>query len=237
MEEVRRKMEEVRQRHKRLHSYSQSNTEPASSKDPSRYLIAIGGVVAGLTIASLFWLASTTLADHMKFTAVATADVIQPGEFRKSTEAIAQLNKRVEVLGDTVGMLETKLARVMDITDAVSNGNEKHNPPPAQALLESDEHDSARDFNKVRASSDVHGRSETKEPFVATHTVNAKLNFRSAASLKSKPIAILKAGTEVQFLRELDRWDYVSTQSHGEGWVSSKYLSPIFPSEQRTSAN
>ena len=165
MEEVRRKMEEVRQRHKRLHPYSQSNTESAYSKDPSRYLVAIGGVVAGLAIAGLFWLASTTLADHTSFTASVTTDVIRPGEFRKSTEAITQLNKRVEVLGDTVGMLETKLARVMDITDAVSNGNEKHNPPPAQALLESDEPGPTRDFNKVRGSRDLHGYGQSQAQF------------------------------------------------------------------------
>jgi len=237
MEEVRRKMEEVRQRHKRLHPYSQSNTEPASSKDPSRYLIALGGVVAGLTIAGLFWLARTTLTDHMDFTAVTIADVIQPDRLRRSTGAIAQLNERVESLNHTVGTLEAKLTRVMVITDAISSDNENHAGSSPQSLSESDEHDSESDSSRVSVSRDVRGAPETSEPFVATHTVKAKLNLRPTTSLDSKPIAVLKVGTEVQYIRESDGWDYVMTQFHGKGWCSSKYLSPVLPREQRTSTN
>jgi hypothetical protein len=237
MEDVRRKMEEVKKKHMRQHAYSQGNTESASSRDNSPLLIALGGVVAGLTIAGLVWLARTTIADHIDFTAATTADIIQPGEFRKSTETIAELNERVEALNHTVGTLEAKLTRVMEITDAISSDNENHAGSSPQDLSESDEHDSENNSSRVSVSRTVRGVPETREPFVATHMVKAKLNLRPTTSLDSKPIAVLKAGTEVQYIRESDGWDYVMTQSNVKGWCSSEYLSPVLPREQRTSAN
>ena len=101
-------MEEVKLKHMRQYAYSQGNTESASSRDNSPFLIALGGVVAGLTIAGLIWLARVTLADHMNFTAVATTDVIQPDRLRKSTGAIAQLNERVEALNQTIPSIPWK---------------------------------------------------------------------------------------------------------------------------------
>jgi len=237
MEDVRRKIEEVKQKHMRQYAYSHGNIESASSRDNSRFLTALGGVVAGLAIAGLFWLARTSLTDHMDFTAVATPDVIQADKFRRSTGTIAQLNERIEALNHTVSSLEAKLTRVREITDAISRDNENRAGSSHQALSESDEHDFESDSGRVSMSRDVREVPETSEPFVATHTVKAKLNLRPTASLDSKPIAVLNVGTKVQYLRESDGWDYVMTQSHGKGWCSSEYLSHVLPGEQRTSAN
>ena len=230
-------MEEVKLKHMRQYAYSQGNTESASSRDISPFLVALGGVVAGLTIAGLIWLARITLADHMNFTAMATADVIQPDKFRNTAGTIAQLNERVEALNHTVSSLEAKLTRVMEITDAISSDNEKHAGSSHQVLSESDEHDSESDSSRVGMSRDIHGVPETREPFVVTHTIKTRVNLRPTTSLNSKPIAVLKVGTEVQYIRESDGWDYVMTQSHGKGWCSSEYLSPVLARKQRTSAN
>lgn len=237
MEDVRRRIEQVKQKHKLLHACSQYPAESTSPKNNSQYFIAIGGVVAGLTIAGLFWLARAIIVGHINFTASATADVIEPREFRKSTEAIAQLNGHVEALTHTVGALEAKLTRVMEITESISGGDEKTVHPSQGTSLASNNLDYAGISNNMSLSRDDHDMPDTREPFVPTHTVKTRLNLRPAASLNSKPITVLKVGEKVQLIHESNGWDFVNTQSDGEGWCSSEFLSPVLPAGQRTSAN
>ena len=71
--------------------------------------------------------------------------------------------------------------------------------------------------------------SKAVKAFIPTHTVRAKLNLRPSASLDTTPIAVLKVGSEVEYIREADGWYYVNTQLHGKGWCSSEYLSSLSP--------
>ena len=78
----------------------------------------------------------------------------------------------------------------------------------------------------LNASRVVHMTPETEKAFIPTHTVKAKLNIRSSSSLNATPIAVLEAGSEVEYISEADGWYYVNTQFRGKGWCSSDYLSP-----------
>ncbi len=83
--------------------------------------------------------------------------------------------------------------------------------------------------DEPNASRSAHLTSEAVKAFVPTHTVRAKLNLRPSASLDTTPIAVLKVGSEVEYIREADGWYYVNTQFHGKGWCSSEYLSSLSP--------
>jgi glucose/arabinose dehydrogenase len=70
-------------------------------------------------------------------------------------------------------------------------------------------------------------KPEAIKAFVPTHTVKTNLNLRPSPSLNTAPIAVLKAGSEVEYIKEDDDWYYVNTQLHGKGWCSSKYLTSL----------
>ena len=237
MERVRQKMEEVIQKQKRLQEQSHATTESRSANDKSQYILALGGVAAGLTIAVIVWLAKSILAtEHINMIAPETADVIHPGEIKKSSDVLAQLNERVELLTESISNMEAKLMRVMALNDSISNIEEKYASSSQQDKLESAEVNSAIDMYELDAPG-VHVASETEKPFVPTHTVNAKLNLRPSASLNSRPSAVLKAGTKVEYISQADGWYYVKTRYNGKGWCSSDYLSPLLPTQEMPSTN
>jgi hypothetical protein len=95
---------------------------------------------------------------------------------------------------------------------------------PAPQIVEPDEPKAATEPDALRSA---HITSEAVKVFVPTHTVRAKLNLRPSASLDTTPIAVLKVGSEVEYIREANGWYYVNTQSHGKGWCSSEYLSSL----------
>ena len=94
---------------------------------------------------------------------------------------------------------------------------------------EATEPDEPQAATEPNASRSAHMTSEAVKAFVPTHTVRAKLNLRPSASLDTTPIAVLKVGSEVEYIREADGWYYVNTQFHGKGWCSSEYLSSLSP--------
>jgi uncharacterized protein YgiM (DUF1202 family) len=73
----------------------------------------------------------------------------------------------------------------------------------------------------------MNAEAKTEVAFKPTHTVNAKLNLRPSPSLSSTPITVLNVGANVKYINKRDDWYFVYSESHGEGWCSSKYLSPI----------
>jgi uncharacterized protein YgiM (DUF1202 family) len=77
----------------------------------------------------------------------------------------------------------------------------------------------------------VQTATETGEAFFPSHTVKAKVNLRPSASLHTTPIAVLNVGTEVEYISKSDGWYYVNTLTHGKGWCSSEYLSPLSPTQ------
>ena len=96
----------------------------------------------------------------------------------------------------------------------------------APQIAEPDEPQAATEPNASRSAQMT---SEAVKAFIPTHTVRAKLNLRPSASLDTTPIAVLKVGSEVEYIREADGWYYVNTQLHGKGWCSSEYLSSLSP--------
>jgi hypothetical protein len=205
-------MEEVIQKQKRLQEQSQVTTESTSAKNKSQYIIALGGVAAGLTIAVIVWLAmSIVMTDHTSMSEADKSVTIHTGIIKKSSNNIAELNERVESLTESVSTLEVRLTKIMALTDSIAIvGTSRAAASPQQ----------------IPESADTNSALEGKV-FIPTHTVKARVNLRPSASLHTTPIAVLNVGTEIEYISKSDGWYYVNTQSHGKGWCSSDYLSPL----------
>jgi hypothetical protein len=237
MERVRQKMEEVIQKQKRLQEQSQATTKSISAKDKSQYILALGGVAAGLTIAVIVWLAmGIVMTDHITMSAADRDVAIHPGEIKKSSDNIAQLNERVESLTASVSTLEARLMRVMALTDSITDIEMKHAASSPQQIPESADANSASDMNESNASRAIQITTGTEKAFVPSHTVKARVNLRPSASVHTTPIAVLNVGTEVEYISNSDGWYYVNTRSHGKGWCSSDHLSPLLPTQRKFSA-
>jgi hypothetical protein len=85
------------------------------------------------------------------------------------------------------------------------------------------------DMNKSDTSRAAQITTETEKAFIPSHAVKARVNLRPSASLHTTPIAVLNVGTEVEYINKSDGWYFVNTRSHGKGWCSSEYLSPLLP--------
>jgi|GEM_PF-1169707 len=238
MERVRQKMEEVIQKQKRLQEQSQATTESRSAKDKSQYIIALGGVAAGLTIAVMVWLAmSIVMTDHINLSEADKAVTIHTGIIKKSSNNIAELNERVESLTESVSTLEARLTKIMGLSDSIAIAETNRAASSLQQIPESADAKSAFDMNESSASRVVDNTTETGKAFIPTHTVKARVNLRPSASLHTTPIAVLNVGTEVEYISKSDGWYYVNTQSHGKGWCSSDFLSPLSSPQRKSSAN
>ena len=238
MEHARERIEEIRQQQKRMHKHSQVFAGSDSANIRSQIILALGGVAAGLTLAVIVWLAYPIVTTgHIRKIIPEAVNASHTDEIKRLSDIIAQLNGRVELLTDTVTKLEARLTRVRVVPDSINNTEDIYASSSRGNMHESNEAKSAPTIDKLNASIITQVSAETSKPFIPTHTVKAGLNLRSTTSLDSKPIAVLKVGTKVHYIRESDGWDYVMTQSHGKGWCSSEYLSPVLPREQRTSTN
>jgi ABC-type uncharacterized transport system fused permease/ATPase subunit len=231
-------IEEIRQKQKKMYEHSQASTEFGSANDWSQIIVALGGVAAGLTLAVIVLLAySIVTTGHFKTIIPKASDVSHTDNVKKSSDNIAQLNRRVKLLTETVSSLEAKLMRVMELTVSISNIEEKHASFSQEDIHEADGAKSASDINESNALRAIQVTSEIKKPFLPTHTVKVRLNLRPTATLNSRPITTLKVGTEVQYISQSDGWDYVYTRLHGKGWCSSGNLSPLLQTQQKSSAN
>jgi hypothetical protein len=232
MEHVRQKMEEIRQKQKKLQEDSQLTTDSSPVNDRSQYLLALGGIAAGLIIAVMVWLAkSVVTTDHTDMIAPEKAEAVYTGEIRKSSDNIALLNERVELLTESVSTLEARLNRVMVLTDSITRLEKELGAASRQQIPEAADARPAFDRNESSASRAVHSTPEAGKAFAATHTVKARVNLRPSASLNTTPVAVLDAGTEVEYIKKADDWYYVNTQFHGKGWCSPDYLSPVLPKQ------
>ena len=228
MERARHKIEEVMQKQKWLQEQSQAKTERSSAKDKSQYIIALGGGAAGLIIAVIVWLAmSIVMTDHINMSEADKAVTIHTGVIKKSSNNIAELNERVESLTESVSTLEARLTKFMALTNSIAIVETNHAASSPQQISESANANSAFDMNESSASRVVDNAPEAVKVFIPTHTVKARVNLRPSASLHTTPIAVLNVGTEVAYISKSDGWYYVNTQSHGKGWCSSDYLSPL----------
>jgi hypothetical protein len=228
MERVRQKMEEVIQKQKRLQAQNQIKTESTEARDRSQYILAFGGVAAGLTIAVIVWLAkSIVMTDHVS--AADRAGAIHTVEIKMTSDHIARLNERVASLTESVSSLEAKLTYIMSLTDSIALAVTERTASSRQHMPESPDTVSIADMNKSDTSRVVQITTETEKAFIPSHTVKARVNLRPSASLHATPIAVLNVGTEVEYINKSDGWYFVNTRSHGKGWCSSEYLSPLLP--------
>ena len=238
MERVRQKMEEVIQKQRRMQAQHQAKTEGSRTTDKSQYILALGGVGAGLTIAAIVWLAkSIVTTDHYDLIAPERNEAIHTGEIRRPSDEIVMLNERVVLLTESVSNLEAKLTHIMALTDSITDIGAKHAASSPQQIPESADANSAFDMNESIASRVVDNTPETGKAFAPTHTAISRVNLRPSASLNTTPIAVLNVGTGVEYISKSDGWYYVNTQSNGKGWCSSDYLSPLLPTQRKSPAN
>jgi Bacterial SH3 domain len=233
MERVRQRMEEVIKKQKALQGQYQHKTESIQAKDKSQYMIALGGVAAGLTIAVIIMLAKSLVTkDHNNIFVTDRDKAIHTGEISKPSDEIAILNERVESLTESVSNLEAKLTHVMVLTDSIAIVETNHADSSPQQIPESADANSAFAMNESNGSRAIQTANEAEKAFDPSHTVKARVNLRPSASLHSTPIAVLKVGTEVEYISKSDGWFYVNTRSHGKGWCSSDHLSPLLPTQR-----
>jgi hypothetical protein len=102
-------------------------------------------------------------------------------------------------------------------------------PPPVKEPEPLAELDEPKAVTEPDASRSADMTPEAVKPFVPTHTVRANLNLRPSPSLNTTPITVLKAGSDVEYIKEDDGWYFVNTQLHGKGWCSSNYLTSLLP--------
>ena len=232
MERARHIIEEVIKKQKWLQEQSHAKTESSSAKDKSQYMIALGGIAAGLIIAVIFMLAKSLVTkEHINMFSADQDNAIQTVEIGKPSDEVAMLNERVESLSKSVSNLEAQLTHVIALADSIVIIERKHAASSSQQIPVPAGVNSTVDINDSHVSSVVDNIPETGKAFFPTHTVKARVNLRPSASLHTTPIAVLNVGTEVEYISKSDGWYYVNTLAHGKGWCSSEYLSPLSPTQ------
>lgn len=227
MDDFGRKLQAIKEKQKVLNVNSQAKFESISVKK-SQYILFLGGVVAGLTIAVILLLSKMIVVkDNTNLIAQKSAETIHTIEIKKTNNNIAQLNERVELLTESISNLDSKLMRTIMRPASNTDIEKKHISTSKQYIPESDDAKLALDTKEPTASRVVHVTPEAEKAFDPTHIVKDNINLRPSASLDSTPIAVLKAGSEVEYIKEADGWYYVDTPFNGKGWCSSEYLSPL----------
>lgn len=238
MEHFGQKIEAIKQKQQRSLENSQATIESSSASKKPQYILALGGVAAGLTIAVMLWLANAIMTkDNINMIAPGSAEAIHTIDIRKTTDNISRLNERVELITESIDNLEAKLTGIMAQTESITDSENKNASSSKQYMPESADADPAVDIEEPDTTRAVQMTPEAVTVFVPTHTVKTWLNLRPSSSLDSIPIAVLKAGSEVEYIREADGWYYVDTPLHGKGWCASEYLTPLSPTQQNTTVN
>ena len=215
---------------------SQRVSRSSRADDSYLYIVAFIGVATGFTLAFAVWLVNSVMAkDAVSSITPESTVVINAREIRETNNDIRHLHARVDSLTKSIASLEAMLRRITLLTD-IATYHEKNNRAPARPdNLHSDSAKPAYNRDKPDASAKIGTNPETQQNFVPTHTVNDWLNLRPSSSLNSEPIAVLKLGSEVEYISEKDDWYYVNTPTHGKGWCYSAYLSPLSPTQENTS--
>jgi hypothetical protein len=215
MDYVNRKMEQARQQRMEekiaeamnRQKSSQQDTQDESSAGFTHFkqntFLVLLGIVAGVAIATTVgWMKSG-----------------EPG-IDPSSQNIDLLNKRVELLDNSITSLEVKLTRLLLLVDSIRDIDKTQVPERADTMPATDSVQPAAVEPESMAANREAG-------FTPTHIVVTKLNLRPSASLNTTPIGILSPGTRVEKISENGDWYYVNTEADGTGWCSSGYLSPL----------
>lgn len=241
MERIRKKMEEAVRQRKRLQANSdvtaesrQASRRPAFTlgnfyqQFPKSHIISLLlGCAAGVAITAIIWRAKPA-ETYSKSNVLLpeSAEVVPMSRIDKTSDDIARLAKRIELLTETIIGMEDKLTRTLALGDgnADSESNVKEDKPAIQKT-------------GPQASGVIARGPGAERIFNPTHTVSAKLNLRPSPSLSTKPITVLKIGSKVEFIRESNGWYYVHTKVYGNGWCSSDYLTPLLAAQHKKGSN
>ena len=233
MERVKQKMEEAIKQRKRLQATSQIAAESeqtthksiATPEGPGKLLsishiaYLLIGCTAGIAISAItWWVKSAGTTDYSRMVALDSVEAIQVRKINNSIDNVAHLTERIATLTNTITGLEVKLRDTLAlVNDKTDQGDKSVTAKPESALHEIVSKDTVAIIDK----------GNTEIAFIPTHSVSTSLNFRPSPSLSATPIAVLKAGTKVKYINERNGWYFVNTESYGEGWCSSEYLSPL----------
>jgi hypothetical protein len=228
MDQVRQRLKEIRQKQLEMQEKGQAVRPSSSSNDKSLYSAALGGVAAGLTIAAMIWLAKSLLTTEEPKTIYPNSNTaIHAIEIRRTNEKIQQLTDRIELLTESITTLGIRLNQAMELTSSTNATDMKQDNSFQKSIPESASNEFTVDVSDI-----AHLSPNAEDAFVTTHTVKTRLNLRSSPSLEATTLAILGAGTEVEYIRENDGWYYVNTERHGKGWCASEYLLPSPDTQQ-----
>lgn len=173
-------------------------------------LLILMGVVAGVAItATIVW--------------------VKSGEFgiEHASQNIDLLNKRLVLLNDNITSIEVKLTRFQILADSIKDIEDKQVSADQQYVSEIADAMPAVNSREPAAEVIAPKAVESEEVFTPTHTVTNNLNLRPSPSLNTLPVKILSTGTKVEKIGENGSWFHVTTETQGQGWCSSYYLSPL----------
>jgi hypothetical protein len=239
MEQARQRIEEIKQQQRdRNRESNLPTTETGGAHGRPRYLIAVGGIAVGLMMAAVIWLTKPLVTeDKHESNQTEAAEVISSAEIRKTNDNIARLNQSMQMLAETISNMDTKFKRILVMAESMTDVENKNTYTLQELSTDPVVKASGFDEDNSGKSRVDNAEHETKQTFVPTHVVNARINLRPSISLDTTPIAVLNIGTEVEYISETDGWYYVDTRSHGKGWCSSEYLSSLQDSQQDASQN
>jgi hypothetical protein len=237
MEQARQRIEEIKQQQrKRMRGGNPPTSGFGDIHDRQKYLIALGGIAAGLMIAAVIWLTQPLLTeDNHESNQQDAAEAVSSDEIRKANENIARLNHHMEMLSETISSMDAKFKRILLMAESMNDVANKN----AFTLQELSTDAAAETVEFAEDNSGKPGMDniahDAQQEFSPTHYVNARINLRPSMSLDTTPIAVLDIGAEVEYISETGGWYYVNTRSHGKGWCSSEYLSSLQDSRQDAS--
>lgn len=226
---VRKRLNEIRQRQLDARKNTRETTAAPFASDRSYYIPALAGVVAGITSAITVWMVTSLFtADDVQVLMPNTRVSMDTSELSKANEQIERLNDRLKLLTQSIHALEDRLNHLNDLPDSNRGAGMKPEHSYQERIAEAAGTGTTNDANELAGAGGA-SSSITANSFVPTHTATTRLNLRPAASLDSKPVATLSAGTMVEYIHESGVWYYVNTEQHGKGWCASQYLSPLQP--------
>ena len=143
-----------------------------------------------------------------------------------TSQNIDLLNKRVELLDDNINKLEATLSRLQILADSIKDIENAQVSADQQYVSEIAAATAAVDTMEPVVTG-LAPSAKGDDVFAPVYTVKTKLNLRPSPSLNTTPIAILSPGTRVEKISEKGDWFHVNTDTQGQGWCFSDYLSPL----------
>ena len=220
---VRKKLNEIRQKQLESGDNFHTNKPYTTASDNSLRFAALGGLATGFIIA---WIMNSFLpTENANLIAQKSRVVIYENEIREANKSIERLNDRVELLTGSISTLESELRHAIGFLEPnkINEKSTSADQEPAEPANEITPYTPTG--SQTSGATDSASANETA--FIPTHVVKTRLNIRTSTSLDDAPIGVLSTGTKVSYIDEADDWYYIDTEQLGKGWCASKFLSPL----------